>query len=124
MLQQTKQAIWHFVKLGVVGTIVGIPVGLWAMKQWPGRDEGWKTALLLTGVGALTHLGMTKLGERTLPGVEPEISGYTSGGSIWGAPHRGARGYMPAPAPGVDVYYRGVKNGRRVAQAGRNPTAL
>lgn len=48
MTSQTKERIILLTKIGLVGTALGVPIGLWAMDRWPG--EAWKTAALLTAV--------------------------------------------------------------------------
>jgi len=124
--QNTKDMIWTLLKISAVGTVVGIPVGLWAMKRWNQPGEEWKTAVLLTALGFGVKEVMLRSSEvRAEEGVaraEAEVSG-------WRAPRRGVGDYMPAPgmpnAP--SVYYPGLKqraNGRAAIQSGLNPTAL
>lgn len=50
MTETTKQRLVLLTKVGLVGTAVMIPFGLWAMDRWSGPDT-WKTAALLTAVG-------------------------------------------------------------------------
>jgi hypothetical protein len=144
MDQNTKDMIWTLTKIGLVGTVIGVPVGVWAMKRWNRPGETWKTAALLTGVGfavkeVMLHSATVAV-EEAVAREEGEVSGYLPPGAValsprslafaanprrqWGKPRRG---YLPAPAPGVSPYYRGLKNmanGRSVPQSGLNPTAL
>lgn len=48
MSPENKELAWTLTKIGIVGTIISIPVGIWAIKRWP--DETWKTAVLLTAL--------------------------------------------------------------------------
>lgn len=52
MTEDTKQKVILLAKIGVVGTLISIPIGVWAMNRWP--DSTLKTAALLTAVGLAT----------------------------------------------------------------------
>jgi hypothetical protein len=49
MTDATKQKIILLTKIGLVGTAVSIPIGLWAMRQWP--NSTLPTAVILTATG-------------------------------------------------------------------------
>ncbi len=59
MTELTKQRAILLAKIGIVGTIIGVPVGLWAMDRWTGADA-WKTVGLLTAVSFATKEVMMK----------------------------------------------------------------
>jgi hypothetical protein len=47
--QEQKDIIALLVKIGIVGTVVSIPIGLWAIPKW--QDNPMMPAIILTGVG-------------------------------------------------------------------------
>lgn len=51
MTDETKKLIWRLFKIGTVGTIVSIPVGIWALRRWDNPKDTWKTTVLLTAYG-------------------------------------------------------------------------
>jgi len=96
MNQETKALVWDLLKVGLVGTAIGIPIGVWAMKRWP--TQTWKTALLLTGVGFAVKEVML---HRAPVEAAAELAGADRLTAI-------ANGYtMPAPKRGRGVYWRG-----------------
>ena len=125
MDQNTKDMIWTLVKMGLIGTAVGVPIGVWAMKRWNRPGETWKTALLLTAVG----FGVKELMLRGSEAQMEEAVSREEQMTGWRAPQRGMGTYMPAPGmPGdPSVYFPNLKqraNGRPAMQSGLNPTAL
>jgi len=128
MDQNTKDMIWTLLKISAVGTVVGIPVGVWAMRRWNQPGEEWKTAVLLTALGFGVKEVMLRSSEAR---AEEAVSAAEQEAAVagWRAPRRGMGSYMPAPgmpyAP--SVYYPNLKqkaNGRAAIQSGLNPTAL
>lgn len=57
MTKHDKRIINDLLAIGVVGTLVSLPLGLWAIPRY--RDELWKATAILTGAGFLVkHLMM------------------------------------------------------------------
>lgn len=80
MSQQDWDIIKLLVKIGVVGTIVSLPIGLWAIKKWPERPI--IPAIILTAVGLAIKEMMLSHGEEEEPtGTElyeaPQLAGYS-----------------------------------------------
>lgn len=80
-----SQESWDITKLmlkiGVVGTVISIPVGIWAVKRWP--DKPIVPAIILTGLGLVIKKVMISNGEREDPiagdlhrGGESTMAGY------------------------------------------------
>jgi hypothetical protein len=46
MTDQDKERVWLLLKISAVGTLISIPLGIWALKKWP--NETYKTAAFLT----------------------------------------------------------------------------
>jgi len=67
------------IKIGAVGTVVSLPIGLWAIKKWP--DKPIIPAIILTAVGLAIKELMLSHGEEEEPaGTElhdaPALAGY------------------------------------------------
>lgn len=132
MDENTKAMAWTLIKIGLVGTAVGVPIGIWAMKRWNQPGETWKTALLLTAVGFGVKELMLKRPEAQSEEAfarSEEAAAREEELASWRAPRRGMGAYMPAPGmpPAPSVYYPNLKqkaNGRPAMQSGLNPTAL
>ena len=114
MTEETKRLVFDLLKIGLVGTVIGIPLGVWAMKRWP--DESWKTALLLTGVGFGVKEFML---HRRTDVADAEAA------SQMGQVYVQNEGYtMPAPARGSGVYWSGKvhRGDGAVFRRGLSPT--
>lgn len=49
-----EELIWKLVKIGLVGTVISIPIGLWLIPKY--KDSPWVPAAALTAVGyAVKH---------------------------------------------------------------------
>ena len=51
--QTTYEKVKYLTALGLFGTALGIPVGLWAMNQWPDPADRLKVFVVLTASGLL-----------------------------------------------------------------------
>jgi hypothetical protein len=49
MTQEQKDILWLLLRLGFWGTVISIPIGMWAIPKW--RDKPIIPALILTGAG-------------------------------------------------------------------------
>lgn len=66
-------------KIGAVGTVLSIPVGIWAIKRWP--DRPIVPAVILTGLGLAVKEYMLSHGEHAAPlsgelEAESQMAGY------------------------------------------------
>lgn len=64
-------------KIGAVGTVLSIPVGIWAIKKWP--DRPIIPAVILTGLGLAVKEVMLSHGEHEEPladELQPQMAGY------------------------------------------------
>lgn len=58
--EQTQRELWDMAKIGLVSTLLGAPLGVWAHRKWP--DEEWKTAAILLGFGlTVRYVGLKLL---------------------------------------------------------------
>lgn len=80
MSQENWDIIKLLLKIGAVGTVVSLPVGLWAIKRWP--EHPMVPAAILTVVGLIIKEVMISRGEeadvggQSPDGAPPSLSGY------------------------------------------------
>jgi hypothetical protein len=70
LTDEQKRIITLMLKLGVVGTVISIPIALWAIPKW--ADKPIIPALILTGIGLITKEVMIGHAEHTEP-LEDEL---------------------------------------------------
>lgn len=74
--QEQKDIITLMVKLGIYGTLISIPIGLWAIPRW--RDQPIIPAAILTAVGFALKEVMISHGENSEP-IYSELAGAAIG---------------------------------------------
>jgi hypothetical protein len=72
LTQEQRDIIELMVKVGIVGTAISIPIGLWAIPKW--RENTIIPALILTGVGLAVKEVMLHGGVTHEP-LESELAG-------------------------------------------------
>ena len=83
------QREWDIIKLllkiGAIGTLVSIPIGIWTIKRWP--DNPLISAAILTAVGFAVKEVMISRGERVEPLHEelrePGVAAMASNMGAW-----------------------------------------
>lgn len=81
MSQENWDITKLLIKMGVVGSVLSIPVGIWAIKKWPGKPI--YPAVILTALSLAVKEVMLSHAERSEPlvsdletGEDPELAGY------------------------------------------------
>jgi hypothetical protein len=70
LTDEQKNIINLMIKMGIVGTVVSIPIALWAIPRW--AEKPIIPALILTGVGLAIKEVMISHAEHTPP-LEDEL---------------------------------------------------
>jgi len=69
---EQKDILWLMLRLSFWGTVISIPIGLWAIPKW--RDKPIIPALILTGTGLALKEIMLSRAEHSAP-LESELAG-------------------------------------------------
>ena len=72
LTDEQKHIIELMVKMGIIGTVVSIPIALWAIPKW--AEKPIVPALILTGVGLVIKEVMIGHAEHSAP-LEAELAG-------------------------------------------------
>lgn len=72
LTDEQKRIIGLMLKLGVIGTVISIPIALWAIPKWP--EKPIIPAIILTGVGLALKEYMIGHAEHSEP-LESELAG-------------------------------------------------